>query len=82
MIRKINNRAETKIIDHREGRKEKKERLNAINDPISGRYGKKLLSPIFFRRSLEIASKCKLGFVKACDADLRQAFDQNVSKNL
>lgn len=79
--KKNNNRAENKIIDHREDRKEEKTRLNANKEPISGRYGQKLLPPILFRRSLEIANKCKVGVVKAHDVDLNHAFDQKDSKN-
>jgi len=41
VIRKRSNRAENKIIDHTEARKEEKARLNAKKEPISGRYGQK-----------------------------------------
>lgn len=38
--------------------------------------------PLFlFRRSLEMANKCKVGVVKAYDVDLNHAFDQDDSKN-
>lgn len=80
MIRKRNNRAENKIIDHREDRKGEKARLNANKEPNSGRCGQKLFPPIFFSSS-ETANKCKVGVVKAYDVDLNHAFDQNDSKN-
>lgn len=37
--------------------------------------------PFSFRRSLEMANKCKAGVMEAYDVDLNHTFDQNYSEN-
>lgn len=78
-------KAENRIINHRKQRKEENARLiltrNLFLEDMVRNYCHSPLLPFSFRRSLEMANKCKAGVMEAYDVDLNHTFDQNDSEN-